>query len=112
MAQKERRFARVKPSTEIKVFSLNGFVSIGRLLNLSEGGAKIGMDMAPHYEIGNEINIAFILSDLKGEVQGPIFAKGKVAWRKADLNSGELGLQFEELLESHRGRIRGFVGSA
>jgi c-di-GMP-binding flagellar brake protein YcgR len=111
MAQKERRFVRVKPSTEIKVFSLNGVVSIGRLLDVSPGGAKIGMDMAPHYCVGNEINIAFLLSDPKSDKKGPVFARGKVAWQKKYPNFGELGMEFDEMLPSHQERIREFIGS-
>ena len=109
MAQKERKYPRAKPIIEIKVLSLNGVIIMGRLLDVSEGGAKIGIDMAPHYAIGNEINIAFMLSDPESARRNPIFARGIVAWLKADPNSSEVGLKFEEILPSHQKRIREFV---
>ncbi len=111
MAQIVRKYARVRPTTEIKVLSLNGVILIGRLLDLSPGGAKIGLDMAPHHNVGNEINIAFILPDPKSDKRSPIFARGKVAWQRKYPTSGELGMQFDEMLPSHQERIREFIGS-
>jgi hypothetical protein len=112
MAPKERKFKRVRPSTEIKVLSLNGIIMIGRLLDLSLGGAKIGLDIHTHYKAGNEVNIAFMLNDERNNRIGPVFARGKVAWQRVFPASSEIGLSFEEILPSHLKRIQEFTGSA
>ncbi len=109
MAQIPRRFARVKPPTEISVLSLNGVILIGRLVDVSEGGARLASDLGWHHQIGDELNIAFMLSDPGQQKRYPVFANSKVVWTRDPKQPRQLGVRFEEILPSHRHRIREFV---
>lgn len=110
MAENMRRFPRVRPATEVSVLSLNGVILIGRLMDVSEGGARLASDLGWHHNIGEEINIAFMLGDPTQNKRNPVFAKTRVIWNFHPKLPRQLGVKFEEILPSHRHSIRQFVG--
>lgn len=109
--QVPRRFPRAMPITETKVLSLNGVILFGRLINLSEGGARLAADVEWHHDVGTEITIAFMLTEPDQGKRNPVFARSRVVWNLDPKHPKELGVRFEEILPSHRLRIRQFVGS-
>ncbi|MBN1325483.1 PilZ domain-containing protein [Candidatus Falkowbacteria bacterium] len=112
MAENARRFLRVRPATEISVLSLNGVILIGRLVDISEGGARLASDLGWHHNIGDEISIAFMLSDPTQDKRNPVFARTRVVWNFHPKYPRQLGVKFEEILPSHRYNIRQFVGKS
>jgi CheY-like chemotaxis protein len=75
--------------------------AMGQILNLSTGGAEF--DIGATLQPGTELRLAF---DIPGG-HGPFQVVGRVQWRK----EGRLGLQFLDLPEADRQRLRSLLGS-
>lgn len=96
-----REFVRVESHLEIE-YSCDSPPFTGRVIDLSEGGAFI--DTANPFDVGTRLAFRLQLPD---EAE-PIVGRAVVRWQQPTVG---MGIQFAQLSEEDRERLRFYVGS-